>query len=256
MSSFLALLSPAKLIDDQTHYPNLECSQPEFTAEAQQLVNKLKKLNSAELSELMDMSASLAQETQRRLKEWHLPFSHANAHPAILMFKGEVYRGLEAQELNPKQLAFAQKHVRILSGLYGILRPLDWAMPYRLMMGTPFASDKKTPNLYAFWQEKITSSIDAELNKNGTLINLASHEYFKCIDLKKLNRRVIQCEFKENRGGKFVSVNTYAKHARGSMARFIIDNSIKKPDDIRAFDTDGYSLNSSLSTQDQFVFCR
>jgi cytoplasmic iron level regulating protein YaaA (DUF328/UPF0246 family) len=256
MSSFLALLSPAKLIDDQTHYPNLNCSEAAFQNEAKQLVSKLKKLQPIELSELMDMSSALSEETAVRFKQWKLPFTHQNAHPAILMFKGEVYRGLQASELHRNQLEFAQNHVRILSGLYGVLRPLDLVMPYRLMMGTPFVYDQKTPNLYAFWKEKITQNLQDSLNKNGVILNLASQEYFKCIDTASLQRRIIQCDFKEKKNNKFVTVNTYTKHARGLMARFIIDHQIKNPEDILAFDTDRYTFNKKLSDTNHFVFTR
>jgi cytoplasmic iron level regulating protein YaaA (DUF328/UPF0246 family) len=256
MSSFIAILSPAKLLDDQTHYPNLACTEAIFSAEAAQLAGKLKKLTPHKLAELMDMSDALATETHARFATWKLPFTHQNAHPAMLMFKGEVYRGLQAQEFNPKQLEFAQKRLRILSGLYGIMRPLDLVMPYRLMMGTPFEFDKKTPNLYSFWKQKITAELDKELGKNDVLINLASHEYFKVIDSKVLNRRIMECEFKEKKGNAFVTVNTYSKLARGKMARFIIDNQIKKPDDIQSFDYENYSYNSSLSGPDRFVFTR
>jgi cytoplasmic iron level regulating protein YaaA (DUF328/UPF0246 family) len=256
MSSFIALLSPAKLLDDQTHYPNIACTDAVFAQEAAEHVTKLKKLSPDKLGELMDMSSSLASETHARLHQWQLPFSHQNAHPAMLMFKGEVYRGLQAQELNPKQLDYAQKHVRILSGLYGILRPLDLIMPYRLMMGTPFAMDKKTPNLYAYWKSKITSNLQADLGKKASIINLSSQEYFKSIDTTELNNRIIECEFKEKRNSKYVTVNTYSKLARGKMARFIIDHQIKNADDIRAFDTDAYSYNESLSSTDRFVFTR
>jgi cytoplasmic iron level regulating protein YaaA (DUF328/UPF0246 family) len=256
MGSFIALLSPAKLIDDQTHYPNLTCTETAFAEDAERLAGKLKKLSPETLAEMMSMSQALAIETHARFQKWKMPFTHQNAHPAMLMFKGEVYRGLQAQELNPKQLIFAQKHLRILSGLYGIMRPLDLVMPYRLMMGTPFEFDKKTPNLYAFWKQKITLALDKELGKNDVLINLASQEYFKAIDTKTLGRRIIDCEFKETKGKAFVTVNTYSKLARGKMARFIIDNQLKSADDIRRFNSDHYSFNSNLSGPDHFVFTR
>ena len=256
MSSFIAILSPAKLIDDQTHYPNLSCTDAAFAEDAARLVGKLKKLSPENLAEMMSMSQALAMETHARFQQWKLPFTHQNAHPAMLMFKGEVYRGLQAAELNPKELTFAQKHLRILSGLYGIMRPLDLVLPYRLMMGTPFEFDKKAPNLYAFWKQKITEAMDKELGKKDVLINLASQEYFKVIDTKLLGRRIIDCEFKETKGKGFATVNTYSKLARGKMARFIIDNQIKKADDIRSFDSDGYCLNENLSGADHFVFTR
>jgi len=256
MSSFIALLSPAKLIDDQTHYPNLSCSEALFADDAERLVRKLKKLSPQQLAELMDMSQALAVETHARFQHWETPFTHQNAHPAMLMFKGEVYRGLQAGELNPKELAFAQKHLRILSGLYGLMKPLDLVMPYRLMMGTPFEFDKKTPTLYTFWRQKITEALDKEMGKKDVIINLASQEYFKVIDAKALGRRIIDCEFKENKGKGFATVNTYSKMARGKMARFIIDKQIKKADDILSFDSDGYCLNKNLSGPDHFVFTR
>ncbi len=136
------------------------------------------------------------------------------------------------------------------------MRPLDLVMPYRLMMGTSFEPDKKTPNLYAFWKEKITAHLDKELGKKDVLINLASQEYFKVIDTKVLDRRIIECEFKEKKGNAFVTVNTYSKLARGKMARFIIDNQIKKPEDIQSFDYEKYTYNSKLSASDKFVFTR
>jgi cytoplasmic iron level regulating protein YaaA (DUF328/UPF0246 family) len=256
MSTLLVLLSPAKLIDDQTHYPNLKCSDALFQSEAKQLVSKLKKLSPTELSELMDMSPALGEETEERYNRWKLPFTHQNAHPAILMFKGEVYRGLQAHELNRDQLEFAQNHVRILSGLYGIMRPLDLVLPYRLMMGTPFATDKKRSNLYDFWKDNITTNLSETLDKNGVIINLASQEYFKAIDTAALQRRVIQCDFKEKKNNAFVTVNTYTKLARGLMARFIIDHNIKVAEDIQAFDTDRYSFNKKLSDSNHFVFTR
>jgi cytoplasmic iron level regulating protein YaaA (DUF328/UPF0246 family) len=256
MSSFIAILSPAKLIDDQTHYPNLNCTQPAFLSESEQLANKLKKFSPSKLAELMDMSDALAAETHTRFQQWELPFTHQNAHPAMLMFKGEVYRGLQAQEFNPKQLAFAQKHLRILSGLYGIMRPLDLVMPYRLMMGTPFGFDKKAPNLYAFWKQKITEALDKELGQKDVLINLASQEYFKAVDIQTLGRRVIECEFKEKKGNAFVTVNTYSKLARGKMARFIIDNMLTNPSDIQAFDLDGYAFKRTISSENRFIFGR
>jgi cytoplasmic iron level regulating protein YaaA (DUF328/UPF0246 family) len=256
MSKLIAVISPAKLLDDQTHYPNLPCTQPEFTAEAKKLAALLQKMSPAELSKLMAMSSALGKETALKFDQWQLPFTHENAHPAMLMFKGEVYRGLQAEELHLKQLEFAQKHVRILSGLYGILRPLDLIMPYRLMMGTPLSIGKTHKNLYAFWSEKITTHLDQALDKKGILMDLASSEYFKSIDLKTLNRKVISCEFRQKKGNDYVVVNTYAKSARGKMTRFIIDNAITKADDCRAFDYDGYSLLDARSDDERLVFVR
>lgn len=256
MSSFIALLSPAKLIDDQTHYPNLPCTEIDFGEEANFLVSKLRKFKPKELAELMSMSDALAAETYARYQSWELPFSHKNAHPALLMFKGEVYRGLQAQELNSKQFDFAQKHIRILSGLYGILRPLDLVMPYRLMMGTRLAVDKKNDSLYTYWKSAIYEHLHRDLDKKGVIIDLASNEYFKAVDAAALQRRVINCEFKEKKAGKIVTVNTYAKSARGKMARFIIDHKITKASDLKAFDYDSYAYAPDHSQEDTWVFTR
>jgi cytoplasmic iron level regulating protein YaaA (DUF328/UPF0246 family) len=252
----MAVISPAKLLDNQTHYPNLPCTQPEFTADAKNIASLLKKMSAIELAKLMQMSIALGKETELTYKQWTQPFTHDNAHPALLMFKGEVYRGLQAQELHLKQLQFAQEHVRILSGLYGILRPLDLVMPYRLMMGTKLVISKEHKNLYHYWTTKITAHLNESLDKKGILIDLASSEYFKSIDLKTLNRKVVTCEFRQKKGNDFVVVNTYAKSARGKMARFIIDNTITKASDCRAFDYDGYRLLDARSDAERLVFAR
>jgi cytoplasmic iron level regulating protein YaaA (DUF328/UPF0246 family) len=232
MSHLLAVISPAKLLDDQTHYPELPCTQPLFLNEAEKLVGKLNKLSESKLGEMLDISKALSKETKQQFAQWHLPFSHQNAHPAVFMFKGEVYRGLQAEEWNTADLNFAQKNLRILSGLYGVVRPLDFVMPYRLMMGTPFSPDAKTKNLYAFWGKKITETIKSDLKPKGVLVNLASGEYFKSIDEKSLNHEVIHCEFKERKGDKYSIVSTFAKQARGKMARFLVTHRVEKKQDI------------------------
>ncbi len=256
MSKLVAVISPAKLLDDSTHYPDLECTQPVFTKEAEYLSARLKKLTAKDLSSLMDISPKLGDENKKRYADWHLPFSHQNAHPAILMFKGDVYRGLKAEEFSKKELSFAQDHLRILSGLYGVLRPLDLVMSYRLMMGTPFSPDAKTKNLYTYWGTKLGEQLAQDIDPKGTLVNLASTEYFKAVDLKTLNRKLITCEFKERKGDKYSIVMTYAKQARGMMARFLVENKIKKADELKAFDLDNYSFNSKLSSEDNWIFTR
>ncbi len=256
MAKWMAVISPAKLLDENTHYPDLTCTQPQFLQEAEYLTNKLKKLSASDLAALMDTSLTIGEENKRRFGQWQTPFSHANAHPALLMFKGEVYRGLKAEEFSKQDLDFAQKHIRILSGLYGILRPMDWARPYRLMMGTPFAPNAKTKNLYAYWGTKISDAIAQDLDSKGCLINLASSEYTKAIDFKHLNRRVITVEFKERKGEKFSVVMTYAKNARGKMARFLVENRITKVDEIKSFNEDNYNFNAHLSSENNWVFTR
>ena len=256
MSKLIAVLSPAKLLDAQTHYPELPCTQPVFLKEAKMLMNVLKMKKSSELSKMMDISKKLSEENVIRFNEWHLPFDHSNSFPAILMFKGDVYRGLSAETLDKKTLVKSQERLRILSGLYGILKPLDFVMPYRLMMGTKFSPDKKSKNLYEFWGDKMKDDLTRDIEEKGVIINLASTEYFDALNPKKLNGKIISCEFKQQKGDKFTIANTYSKLGRGMMARFILENNIQKPNDLKAFDSDRYAFNKALSTDETFVFTR
>ncbi len=256
MSKLIALISPAQLLDDKKHYPELTCTQPVYLKEAEAICKSIKKLTAQQLSELMQMSAALGNENKARFEAWQLPFTHANAHPAMLMFKGEVYRGLQAESFSKRELQNASEHLRILSGMYGVLRPLDLIMPYRLMMGTAFAPNAKAKNLYAFWGNKIAEQLKNDIDKNGVVVNLASSEYFKAVDIKTLDRKVINCEFKELKNGKYTIVNTYAKQARGTMARFIIKQNIAKPADLKAFDLERYTFNSAQSSDNNLVFTR
>jgi uncharacterized protein len=251
----LAVLSPAKLLDDQTHYPQHKCSQPIFAEEAADLIYELRKLKLADISSMMSVSNPLAAQAGKQFQDWSLPFTHENAHPALLMFKGEVYRGLNATQFSREQLTFANTHLRILSGLYGVLRPMDFVMPYRLMMGTKFKGENFN-NLYQYWTEKITHSISETLHNKGVLINLASSEYFKAIDQKKLGRTVITLEFQEKKGNQYVTVGTYAKLARGKMARFLIEEKIENPENLKAFSEDKYQYNKNLSDEKNFIFTR
>ncbi|MEN9348298.1 MAG: peroxide stress protein YaaA [Flavobacteriales bacterium] len=256
MAQLIAVISPAKLIDDQSHFPHLMHTEAPFLPEAEKLVQVLKKKTAKDLGKMMDLSVDLSELNKRRYSAWQLPFHPENALQAILMFKGDVYRGMEAHTFTKVQLNFAQKHLRILSGLYGILRPMDLIQPYRLMMGTPFQPDKKTPSLYAFWQKKVTAFVQEEVDEKGVLVNLASQEYFKAIDVKALNRRVVHCEFKEKKGDKYTIVSTYAKLARGYMAKFIVENKITQVEHLKAFDTQGYRFNAALSSENNWVFSR
>lgn len=256
VSSFIAVISPAKLLDANTHYPAVTSSQADYLPEAAYLVAKLKKYSTPKLAELLEVSTTIADENVKRFRDWHLPFDHSNAVPAVLMFKGDVYRGMQAETFSAKELDFAQKHLRILSGLYGVVRPLDLVQPYRLMMGTPFAPDAKHKHLYAYWQKKVTTHLDEVLDKKGILINLASSEYFKAIDTSALGRRVVQCEFKEKKNGKLSIVSTYAKLARGKMAGYLVRNGVKKVEQLQAFNEDGYSFEPSLSNDREWLFVR
>ncbi|MDZ4822070.1 MAG: peroxide stress protein YaaA [Flavobacteriales bacterium] len=252
----LAVISPAKLIKEDVRYPKLLHSQPVLLDRAEELVLKLKKVSAKKLCELMDTSTDLGELNKRRYAEWHLPFTTANAIQAMLMFRGDVYRGLNADDFTKDEFAFAQNHLRILSGIYGFLRPMDLVQPYRLMMGTPFSPSSKIKNLYQFWGDDISEFLGSEMKKDEALINLASAEYFKAVRLKSLNRKVITCEFKELKNGKYIAVMTFAKLARGYMARFIIKNKIDKPEYLKAFDTNGYVFNPKMSSEDLFLFTR
>jgi uncharacterized protein len=254
--AMIAIISPAKLLDTETRYPKVPHTIPVMLDDAAKLISKLKKLPVSKVGEMMDLSKDLAELNKQRYMEWSTPFTPENSKQAILTFSGEVYRGLKASTFTKEDLNFAQKHLRILSGLYGIMRPLDLMQPYRLMMGTPFAYSAKETNLYKFWGDKLALSLAAELKEKDVLINLASGEYFKAIPLKVLNRRVITCEFKELKDDKFVTIMTFAKQARGMMARYMIENRITKPEDLKLFNSEGYEYNDRLSKSDHWVFAR
>lgn len=255
-SNFIAVISPAKLLDDSVKYPKINSTLPTFLDEANNLMVKLKKLKTKQIAELMELSEKLSLENFIRFQEWSTPFTKENAVPAILLFKGDVYRGLAAHELTENQLYWAQDHVRILSGLYGIVKPLDLVQSYRLMMGTPFTYSKELNNLYKFWGTKLSELLNDEVNSKGVVVNLASNEYFKAVSTPALKRRVIHCDFKEKKGNNYTIVSTYAKLARGRMTRFIIDQKVTKADDLKAFDYDNYLFNKSLSSENHYVFSR
>lgn len=254
----IIVISPAKALDFKTKTTTSTYTLPDFSDEAQQLVDQMRTLSPSQLSSLMKISTNLAELNFERFHQWKLPFSLDNAKQALLSFNGEVFNGIQARSLSEEQLDFAQNHLRILSGLYGVLRPLDLIQPYRLEMGTKH-SFNGSANLYQFWSDKITQTIEQELEqKDGerVLINLASNEYFKAIDKKKLNLPIITPQFKQEVDGKFKMIAIYAKKARGLMTRFAIDNNITSANDLKAFDLDGYYFNNSLSTETNWVFTR
>lgn len=256
MNKLLAVISPAKLLDNSLHFPQLPCTIPDELEAATYLVKKLKKRSASDLGEMMELSDALSQLNWQRYQEWHTPFTHENATPAILLFKGDVYRGMAAHTFSDKELLRAQHHIRILSGLYGVLRPLDLVQAYRLMMGTPFSPDSKNKNLYTYWSQRMTQQLKQDLHPSGVLINLASQEYFKVVNQELLEREVIHCEFKEKKGKDFKIVSTYAKIARGSMAAYIVKNNITNAKDLKGFNEGGYLFNPSLSTDHLWVFAR
>ncbi|MBI1268629.1 MAG: peroxide stress protein YaaA [Cryomorphaceae bacterium] len=251
----LIVISPAKTLDFQSE-PNTEsASQPKLLDDAAYLVSKLQKFSSKKLEKLFHVNSSIADENYQRFQEWHLPFHLGNSRQAVLAFKGEVYRALRADNFTDPDFEFAQKHLRILSGLYGYLKPLDLIQPYRLEMGTSWAVTPTKRNLYSFWGSKVTDMIN-ESATDGPLINLASSEYFKVIKTKELKRDIITCHFKELKDGEYKVLMTYAKHARGLMARYIIRNQISDPELLKGFNVQGYTFNEKLSTPSELTFTR
>jgi cytoplasmic iron level regulating protein YaaA (DUF328/UPF0246 family) len=253
----IIVISPAKALDFKTKANTALYSDIAFGDEAAQLVEEMRKLSPGELGELMKISPNLSELNFTRFHEWQLPFNPKNAKQALLAFNGEVFNGIQAKTLTDEGLEFAQNHLRILSGLYGVLRPLDLIQAYRLEMGTKksFGLNK---NLYEFWSEKVTANLNEELEKQeqSVLINLASNEYFKAIDKKKLNAEVITPQFKQSKDGSYKMIAIFAKKARGLMTRFIIDNDITNPEELKAFDVDGYFFNNELSKGNNWVFTR
>lgn len=250
-------LSPAKSLDFEQNISTPTPTLSPFIEDADYLAKKLAKLSSKQLGDLMKLSPQLADLNADRYQNWELPKQlGANSQPAVTVFTGEVYKGLDAGTLSNKELEKSQDIIRILSGLYGILRPLDLMYPYRLEMGTRWAVTPKTKNLYTYWGDKLTDYINQEITNDELLINLASTEYFKAINTKKLKGKLITPVFKELKGDQFKVVMMYAKHARGAMARAIIQGGYQTSEDLKGYNVDGYSYNESLSTEHEFVFVR
>ena len=253
----LIVISPSKTLDFDTPVPFQSYTQPEFVKEASVLIKPLRKLNIDQLMNLMEISPKLARLNQERYYLWRPEFTTDTARQAIFAFRGDVYTGLDADTLTITDINLAQEKLRILSGLYGVIRPLDLIRPYRLEMGTNLGVGKNR-NLYEFWQKKITARIREDLNKSNSnlLINLASVEYFKVIDQKKLKAEVVTPEFKEGKNRTYQMVSFFAKKARGMMTRFILQNEIHQAEQLKAFDSDGYCYNSHLSQNGRPVFTR
>jgi len=249
----LIVISPAKTLD----YSNPEYShhtQPGFPREVKDLVGVLKKKSASKISKLMHLSDSLAVLNEERYKTFSETFNPENSKQAVLAFKGEVYAKMEADHFGPEDLEFAQQHLRILSGLYGLLKPLDLIQPYRLEMGTPLQT-KKGNNLYQYWGTKISMALNAA-GEGRTLVNLASQEYFKAVDKKALKLPVITIHFKEYKEGKYQVVGFFAKQARGMIARYAILNRITNPEQLKVFQEEGYEFSAPLSTAQDWVFVR
>ncbi len=251
------VLSPAKSLDFNNHLNFESTTTPMFLNESERLVKKLQKLSPKKISKLMGISDNLSSLNHQRFQDWQLPFTKENASPALAVFMGDAYIGMDAQSFSPKDLVNVQQNLRILSGLYGLLKPADLIQAYRLEMGTKFAVTPKMSNLYKFWGDKLTNQLNAEIAQDGgTLINLASNEYFKAVNLKKLKARVITCHFKEEKNNGFQMVSFFAKHARGSMTRYIVQHNIQDPEHIKSFDLGGYLYNKDLSKENDWVFTR
>ena len=253
----LIVISPAKTLDFETPAPIDTFTQPRFLDDSKLLIERLREFDPIQIGKLMSISNDLAELNHQRNMDWSTPFSEANAKQALLAFRGDVYIGLQADSFTKKDFEFAQKHLRILSGLYGLLRPLDLMQPYRLEMGTTL-TNARGKNLYAFWNDKITTALNEELKneKVPVLVNLASEEYFKAVHPKTLAARVVTPIFKERKGDTYKIVSFFAKKARGTMSRYIIRNRLKDVAALKAFVEDGYAFNASLSTVDEWVFTR
>ena len=253
----LIVISPAKTLDFETAPITKDHTQAEFLKESRQLVSQLKKLMPAEISSLMNISEKLSVLNFLRFNEWKTPFNLNNAKQALLAFKGDVYTGIDAESFSSQDLKFAQKHLRILSGLYGVLKPLDLIQAYRLEMGTHFES-KKGKDLYEFWDAKLTDQINQDLkaSKSKYLINLASNEYFKSLQADAINAEIIVPVFKDFKNGRYKIISFYAKKARGLMSAYIIKNKLKSPEELKAFNVDGYKFYKSESYGKNWVFQR
>ncbi|MDQ7004213.1 MAG: peroxide stress protein YaaA [Ghiorsea sp.] len=249
------IISPAKKLHADFARSGYRYTQPQYLEKSQELINILQKKDSFDLATLMKLSIKLADLNMHRFQNWHTPFTPDNAKQAIFSFAGDVYQGLNAETLTADNIKFAQNHLRILSGLYGLLRPLDLIQPYRLEMGTRLANDQGN-NLYDFWGSQITEQLNHECHDNGILINLASNEYFKVIKPQLLRANIITPTFKENKAGTYKVIGIYAKKARGLMTRFIIQNQITNASDLKAFAMDGYIYNSNMSDTKTWIFSR
>lgn len=253
----LIVVSPAKTLDYESPLATTTFTQPELTAQAAELIEVCRDLTPAEIASLMKVSDKIAGLNAARFGEWLPTFTPDNARQAILAFKGDVYTGLAADTMTEADFAYAQQHLRMLSGLYGLLRPLDLMQPYRLEMGTKLANPRGT-NLYQFWGDIITDKLNEALAEQGDdiLVNLASNEYFKSVKAKKLAGTIITPVFKDAKNGTYKIISFYAKKARGMMARYILENQVDSIDGLKAFDGAGYYFVPGESTANELVFKR
>ena len=252
----LMVISPAKTLDYESPLATSTYTQPEFLEDACELVDQLKTLEPHQISNLMSISDKLGQLNAERFQNWHTPFTPENARQAVLAFKGDVYTGLDAESFSEQDFDFAQQHLRMLSGLYGVLKPLDLMQPYRLEMGTRF-ENTRGKDLYAFWGSKITEALNQLLaSDDKVLVNLASNEYFKSVQKKHLDARLVTPQFKDWKNGQYKMISFYAKKARGLMCRYAIQNRITQADDLKGFNLDGYYFSEDQSDNNNWVFLR
>ncbi|KIH85088.1 peroxide stress protein YaaA [Pseudomonas batumici] len=253
----LMVISPAKTLDFETPPVTQRFTQPQYLDHSQELIEQLRTLSPAQISELMHVSDKIGGLNAARFGSWTPAFTPDNAKQALLAFKGDVYTGLNAEDFNDADFDYAQTHLRMLSGLYGLLRPLDLMQPYRLEMGTKFAN-ARGKDLYAFWGTRISEWLNEALAEQGddVLLNLASNEYFSAVKRSALNARIINTEFRDQKNGQYKIISFYAKKARGMMARFVIRERIQNPEQLKAFDEQGYRFSPELSKPDNLVFLR
>ncbi len=249
------IISPAKSLDFETKATTEDYSTPRFLDQSEKLNKKLKTLSRKKLSELMKISDDLSALNYDRNQSWNMPFDLNNAKQAVFSFTGEVYRGIDVMTLEEDKIPALQDKLRILSGLYGLLKPLDLIQPYRLEMGTKLKVGR-TENLYKFWDTTLADSLNDELEDGELLVNLASTEYFKALPKKVLKVPMITPVFKDFKNGQYKTIMTFAKKARGLMVRYIIDNDVETVDQLKAFDVDGYGFSEELSKENELVFTR
>lgn len=253
----LAIISPAKTLDFETKIDDFTFSQPELTTYSQQLIDICKQLSPAEVGSLMSISDKLAALNVARFTEWQIEHTEKNSKAAIFAFKGDVYTGLEAETLSQAEIEYAQSHLRMLSGLYGLLKPLDLMQPYRLEMGTKLANSQGK-DLYAFWGKVITDGLQQAINEQGDniLVNLASDEYFGAVKSSLLNAQIIKPIFLDEKNGKFKVISFYAKKARGMMVRFMLQTQPTSVKQLKDFNYGGYWFDEEASTETELVFKR
>ncbi len=249
------VISPAKSLNYESELPTGFSSESCFLSEAKHLNELLKKKSPQALSDLMHISAKLGELNYNRNQEWSLPFTSDNARQAIYAFSGDVYRGLDAYTISEEKLEVLQHTVRIISGLYGLLKPMDLIQPYRLEMGTKFPVGKHK-NLYEFWRQKVTTALNDEMQDGELLVNLASQEYFKAIDAKVLKSPLVHVDFKEYKNGQYKTIAIFSKLARGLMTRHIVETNAKSIEDLKTFNSERYSYDDNLSTENKLVFTR